>query len=122
MLATLLWLALVVSIPVLGLHRGYVIAALIGAGPLAGILLALGLHSRQPAPSAEPLHALIGRLPGRLRPRIQRAVSNAVVQLNQLLADRRTLTSSVLWAAGNWVFDAASLWLFWPPTATGSTR
>jgi uncharacterized protein (TIRG00374 family) len=112
MLATLFWLALVVSIPVLGLHRGYVIAALIGAVLLAGILLALGLHSRQAAPAAEPLHALISRLPRRLQPRVQRTVSNAVVQLNQLLADRRTLTSSVLWAAANWVFDAASLWLF----------
>jgi hypothetical protein len=42
MLAALFWLALIVSIPVLGLHRGYVIAALIGAVLLAGILLALG--------------------------------------------------------------------------------
>jgi uncharacterized membrane protein YbhN (UPF0104 family) len=68
MLAALLWLALIVSIPVLGLHRGYVIAALVGAVLIAGILLALVLHSRQPALAAEPLHALISRMPRRLRP------------------------------------------------------
>jgi uncharacterized protein (TIRG00374 family) len=112
MLAALFWLALIVSIPVLGLHRGYVVAALIGAVLIAGVLLALFVHSRQPASTAEPLHAVIGLLPRRLRPRVQRSVSNASAQLNQLLADRRTLTSSVLWAAGNWIFDAASLWLF----------
>ncbi len=112
MLAALLWLALIVSIPILGLHRSYVIAALAGAVLIAGILLALFLHSRQPAPTAEPLHAVISRLPRAVRPRVQRSVSNAARQLNQLLSDRRTLISSVSWAAGNWVFDAASLWLF----------
>lgn len=112
MLAALLWLALIVSIPVLGLHRGYVIAALIGAILIAAILTALVLHARQPVTNNEPLHTIIQRLPRRIRPRVQKSASNAGQQLDQLLHDRRTLSSSALWAAGNWIFDAASLWAF----------
>jgi uncharacterized protein (TIRG00374 family) len=38
--------------------------------------------------------------------------SAAVRQLDELLPDRRALAGSALWAAGNWVLDAASLWVF----------
>ncbi len=112
MLAVLLWLALIVSIPVLGLNRGYITAALVGAILIAGILLALVLHARQPATTGEPFQAVIRRLPRTLRSRAQHAVSSAVRQLDQLLADRGALSTSALWATGNWIFDAASLWAF----------
>jgi len=110
-LAVLLWLALIMSIPVLGLHRAYVTAALVGAILIAGALLALLLHSRQPAPTTAPFAALI-RLPPKVRPRVQHAAIVASEQLRELLADRRALGSSALWAAGNWALDAASLWVF----------
>jgi uncharacterized protein (TIRG00374 family) len=110
-LAVLLWLALIVSIPVLGLHRAYVTAALVGAILIAGTLLTLLLHSRQPAPTTAPFAAVIRRLPLKIRPRVQHAVTMASRQLRHLMADRRALGASAVWAAGNWVFDAASLWV-----------
>jgi uncharacterized membrane protein YbhN (UPF0104 family) len=39
-------------------------------------------------------------------------VTDVSRQLDELLSDRRALGSSALWAAGNWIFDAASLWAF----------
>jgi len=112
MLAVLLWLALVVSIPVLGINRIYTTAALIGAILLAGLLLALILHSREPVATAQPFTTLIRKLPQRVRPRAQRIAAGAVRQVNQLLSDRSALAASASYAAGNWVLDAASLWVF----------
>ena len=111
-LAVLLWLALIMSIPVLGLHPAYVTAALVGAILIAGVLLALFRHSRQPAPTTVPFAAAIRRLPAKFRPRVQHAAVVAAEQLRELLADRRALRSAALWAAGNWAFDAASLGVF----------
>lgn len=74
MLTASVWLALVVSIPVLGMHRPYVTAATAGAILIAGTIVAIFLHSRQPASASGPLDGVIGRLPARIQPRLHHVV------------------------------------------------
>ena len=122
MLAALFWLALVVSIPALGLHRGYVVAALAGAILLAAVVVALVLHGRRPAPADEPLHKVIGLLPAKVRPRVQAAVSSASRQLDQLLADRGLSAPRRCGRPGTGSSTRLRCGRSWPRTATGSTR
>jgi uncharacterized protein (TIRG00374 family) len=111
-LAALTWLALVASIPFVGLRRLYLVAAIIGAVLIAVTLLAFFFHSRGASPARRLPRWVIRPLPARFRPRIEQATRAASGQLRQLLADRPTLRASATWAAGNWALDAASLWVF----------
>jgi uncharacterized protein (TIRG00374 family) len=111
-LAGMWWAALVISIPFFGPSPLYVTCAIIGAFLIVGIVVGLLGHARQDEPAPDPLHRLIQRLPARFRPRLERAARLAADQLRQLLADRQVLRSAAGWAAANWAFDAASLWVF----------
>jgi uncharacterized protein (TIRG00374 family) len=111
-LAALTWLALVVSIPFAAVHLLYLVGAILGAVLVAVTTLVIVLRSRQATPSDGGLLRLVGRLPDRIRPRVQRAVVGASAQIRQLLADRQTLRNSVAWAGGSWLLDAASLTVF----------
>jgi uncharacterized protein (TIRG00374 family) len=113
-LAAIAWLALVASIPFVGLHSLYAVAATIGGILIAATALTIFLRSRQrsPAPSGEVVRRIIQRLPLRVRPRIEAAARAAAGQLRRLLADKRSLRDSASWSVGNWGLDAASLWLF----------
>jgi uncharacterized protein (TIRG00374 family) len=111
-LAALLWTALVVSIPFFGPNTAYVSAAIVGALIIAGGMIGLVRHQRQPASSPQALHRVIALLPRRFRPRVQQAAGLAADQLRQLLADRGALRAAAGWAVASWVFDAASLWVF----------
>jgi uncharacterized protein (TIRG00374 family) len=114
-LIAMLWFALVVSIPLVGVSPLYLAVAVIGALLIAAVLLAVFARSRETTPTAPDrglLQAVIRRLPHRVRPRIERAVQDASHQLHQLLADKQALRSSATWAAASWALDAASLWVF----------
>jgi uncharacterized membrane protein YbhN (UPF0104 family) len=111
-LAGILWLALVASLPLLGLHPVYVTAAAIGAILIASSFLALLGRSRPEAPGNGMLRAVVTRLPRRIQPRVQRTLDGSAAQLHQLLTDKRGLRVSASWAAGSWLLDAASLWVF----------
>jgi uncharacterized protein (TIRG00374 family) len=111
-LAAMLWLSLLVSIPLLGLHPVYVTAAIIGAIVIAAVFLAIFIRSHSDEPSSGLPQALIQRLPRRIRGKVQRGFEASAAQLRQLLADRRGLRLSAAWSAGNWGLDAASLWVF----------
>jgi uncharacterized protein (TIRG00374 family) len=111
-LAAILWLALLVSIPLLGFHPVYVTAAIVGAIVIAAILLAIYLRSHAEGPPTGLPHAIIQRLPRRWRSRVEQSFDAAAVQLSRLLDDRRGLRISASWSAANWGLDAASLWVF----------
>ncbi len=111
-LAAIAWLALVASIPFVGLHSLYLAAAIIGGVLIAASAFAIALRSRHPNHTSSVLDRVVRRLPQRFRPRIERAVREATAQLQQILANKRELRVSALWAASNLVLDAASLWVF----------
>jgi uncharacterized protein (TIRG00374 family) len=112
-LAAVAWLAMVASIPFVGLHSLYVAAATVGGILIAVSALGMFLRSRQaPTRRSDMPPRFIQHLPTRFRPRVDRAVRAASGQLRQLLANKRSLRASVSWSAGNWGLDAASLWVF----------
>jgi uncharacterized protein (TIRG00374 family) len=111
-LVAVFWVALLVSIPVVGFNTLYLVSAGIGAVLVAGVVVGFVQLSHHEAPGAELLGRLTPHLPRRVRPRVERAVRSGSLHLAQLLANRSGLRRSALCAVGNWAFDAASLWVF----------
>jgi uncharacterized protein (TIRG00374 family) len=111
-LNVLLWLSLVISIPLAGFHPIYVTVAITGAVLLLGIAtLAFGV-TRQSQRASRILRGIGNRIPGLTADRVEQAIREAGNSLSALSRDRRTLASSLTWAALNWLLDAASLWCF----------
>ncbi|HEY7280314.1 MAG TPA: YbhN family protein [Actinomycetota bacterium] len=108
----LLWLALVVSIPLHGFNPVYVTAAAVGAvliGAFALLVLAL---TRGEARAAKVFRAVARKLPFLDEEKVHRMVHRLAARIRSLLRDRRLLLRAIGWAAANWIFDAASLWVF----------
>lgn len=111
-LVVLLWIGLVVSIPLLGIHLGYVVTATLGAVVLTGLAgLVVGMSRGQARTRAVAVR-LLRPLPAGPQARVLHGLDVGAAQVTQLLADRRGLRRFALWASWNWVFDAASLWVF----------
>ena len=112
-LNVLLWISLVVSIPFAGLHSWYESVALL-VGMLA--LLALGALvfalTRGEEVAARALRALARPIPRVTEAQADRFVRRVGMSLRDLGRDRERLRRAVLWAALNWLLDAASLWAF----------
>ena len=111
-LNVLLWLSLVVSIPLAGFHPIYVTVAIVGALIILAVgLLILGV-TRGTDRASRIMDALGRRLPGGLGNRLGQAVRDSSATFAALARDRRVLRDSLIWAAMNWLLDAASLWCF----------
>jgi uncharacterized protein (TIRG00374 family) len=111
-LVGLLWIALVMAIPFVGVRTTYLVAAGFGAAFIAAVVLAaLGLSRGMPG-AGTVTHGVVRLFPAKLRGRVEHALVAAVSQLGDLLADRQELRRSGLWAAGSWLLDASSLWVF----------
>jgi uncharacterized protein (TIRG00374 family) len=106
------WLALLVSIPLTGYNPLYGFAAIAGLILItlfAGTILLLTRGKRQAADLVERI--------ARHVPLVKIDVVAGLVQkiadrLVILLRDRQLLTHALIWAAANWLLDAASLWVF----------
>ncbi len=111
-LNVLLWLSLVVSIPLAGFHPIYVTVAIVGALIMLAVgLLVLGV-TRGTDRASRVMDALGRRLPGGLGDRLGQAVRDSSATISALARDRRILRDALIWAAMNWLLDAASLWCF----------
>lgn len=106
------WFALVISIPLQGYNPAYGFGALLGVlllGFFAGLVLLLTRGERQAS--------LFVRRVGHRLPFVR---AEALVSLLQKVADRmkilftnsELLTRAGIWAAANWLLDAASLYVF----------
>ncbi len=107
----ILWVALIVSIPIRGVNAIYGSAALAGVivMGLAGALV-FGLMEGQ-GRSERVIRWLARKV--RLDDDKAAAVLQRVAErLDQLISDKRLLGRVAFWAALNWLFDAASLWVF----------
>lgn len=108
----LFWVALVISIPLEGFNPLYGIAAIAGLlllAAFAGLILLLtkGRHR-----AAERLYRMARHLPFVDPAGVRRAVQSIADRVQILLSDREMLGRALLWAAANWLLDAASLWVF----------
>jgi uncharacterized protein (TIRG00374 family) len=111
MLNVILWVGLIISIPVRGVN------ALYGTAAVAGIIImggaaALVFGLMEGAGRAESALRWLARKFGFSEDRAGAAVRQIGGRLEDLAADRQLMVRVALWAAANWVLDAASLWVF----------
>jgi len=111
-LNVLLWLGLLISIPLRGFNPLYGTAALLGIFLLAAFAAAVALLTKGEARAARLLRALARRLPLIDEQKVHDVVHALATRLRELGNDRHMLMRAVGWAAANWLFDAASLWVF----------
>ncbi len=106
------WLALLISIPLSGVNALYGVAAICGAILLALFAGTVLLLTRGRQRAAERLVRLTRHIPFVDPARVAHVVSRLADRLQVLLQDREMLKRALLWASGNWLLDAASLWIF----------
>ena len=114
-LNALLWMALIVSIPLTGFNPIYVTAAIIGALLLAAFAGLVFFLTRGEERAAIVLRNLVTRLPflkQSVADTADRVVHQIAARIRIMAADRALLRRAVLWAAANWLLDAASLFVF----------
>ncbi|HYX44571.1 MAG TPA: YbhN family protein [Acidimicrobiales bacterium] len=108
----ILWVSLVVSIPVRGTRPLYTTAAAVGVvvfGVLSGLILGL---TRAEGQTATLLCRVAQRLPFLDGRQVESVVHRLAGRLRDLVCHPRLVARAVAWAAGNWLLDAASLWVF----------
>lgn len=107
----LLWFGLIISIPIRGVNKGYGLAAVAGIiVMLIAALLVLGLMDGQGR--AERALRWIARKLRLNEDRAGAALRQVASRLDDLATDRQLLMRVAAWALANWLFDAASLWVF----------
>ena len=111
-LNVLLWLALVISIPLDGIHKVYVTVALAGVLLLGVFAALIYLLTKGEDFAARALRAAARPLPFISGDKIEEVVRQIGTRLRFLISDRVLLRRSLIWATANWLFDAASLWAF----------
>ncbi len=114
-LNAILWLALIVSIPLTGFSPIYATAAGVGALVLAAFAAMVLLVTRGEDRAATALRTLVRRLPFSRKgaaDTADRVVHQIAARIRVMAADRALLRRAVIWAAANWLLDAASLFVF----------
>ena len=107
----ILWCALIVSIPVRGVNAIYGSAALAGV-IVMGLAAALVFGLMEGQGRSERVIRWIAR---KLRMDDDKAavvLHRVAERLEQLISDKQLLGRVAFWAALNWLFDAAALWIF----------
>jgi len=111
MLNLILWLGLIISIPIRGVNKLYGTAAVFGIIIMGGAA-ALVFGLMEGAARAERILRWTARRLGLNEDRAGAAVRQVGGRLEDLAADRQLLFRVALWAAANWLLDAAALWVF----------
>lgn len=110
-LNALLWMALLASLPVDGLRPVYLVVTVLG---LVAMLLTAALiltFTRGEARAVRVVRWLGGHLPRVGPDRLEAAVLRVAGSIEHLRS-RSLLVRGTVWAALNWLLDAAALWAF----------
>ncbi|HLG68555.1 MAG TPA: YbhN family protein [Acidimicrobiales bacterium] len=106
------WFSLIISVPLAGYNPLYGIAALAGVLLVVTFGTVVLLLTRGRGRTAHFLQRVAAHVPF-LKPDAVSSLAHRVADLLLgLLRDRRLLTRALVWAAANWLLDAASLWVF----------
>jgi len=114
-LNAILWLALIVSIPLTGFNPIYSTAAIIGALLLAVFAALVLLLTKGEERAAIVVRSLVIRLPllkQSAADTTDRLLHQIAARIRVMAGDHALLRRAVLWAAANWLLDAASLFVF----------
>jgi uncharacterized protein (TIRG00374 family) len=106
------WLALVISIPLRGFNPAYGFAALAGVFLLAAFFGTILLITRGQRWAANWLRFLARHVPALDPEKVTALLAKVADRITMLVNNRRTLWAAFMWAALNWLFDAACLWVF----------
>ncbi len=106
------WLALVISIPLRGFNPAYGFAALAGVFLLAAFFGTILLITRGQRWAANWLRFLARHVPALDPEKVTVLLAKVADRITMLVNNRRTLWAAFMWAALNWLFDAACLWVF----------
>jgi hypothetical protein len=107
----LLWTALIVSIPIRGVNAIYGSAALAGV-IVMGIAGSLVFGLMEGQGRSERIIRWIARRFGVNDDKAAIVLHRVAERLEQLISDKTLLGRVAFWAALNWLFDAAALWVF----------
>ena len=107
-----LWLGLIVSIPIRGFNPLYGAAAVLGALLLALVGGAVIALTKGEDRLAGVVCAVADRIPFLDGQDVSSVLHRVAVRLRGLATDPQLLGRAALWAALNWVFDMAALWVF----------
>ncbi|HEY5025023.1 MAG TPA: lysylphosphatidylglycerol synthase transmembrane domain-containing protein [Acidimicrobiales bacterium] len=111
-LNVMLWLALLISIPLAGLHPIYVVTALVGLLALFGAATLAYTLTRGGEWAVRVVRSVGRRIPRVGADRLERLVRQVGDSVVHLAQERALLKRALLWAGLNWLLDAASLWSF----------
>jgi uncharacterized protein (TIRG00374 family) len=107
----ILWVGLIISIPIRGVNAFYGSAALAGV-IVMGIAGALVFGLMEGQGRSERVIRWVARKFRFDDDKAAVVLHRVAERLEQLLNDRRLLGRVAFWAALNWLFDAAALWIF----------
>ncbi|HEY5093205.1 MAG TPA: YbhN family protein [Acidimicrobiales bacterium] len=106
------WFALVLSIPLRGFNPAYGFAALAGIFLMAAFFGTILLITRGQRQAANWLRWVAQRIPALDPEKVARLLAKVAERITMLVNNRRTLWGAFMWAALNWLLDAACLWVF----------
>jgi uncharacterized protein (TIRG00374 family) len=110
-LNSIFWLALIVSIPVYGVNKAYISAAVAGVVLMvAAAAIVFGLKNGEGR--AERVLRWIARRLHQNQDKAGEAVRHIADRVTDLFHNRPLLARVTLWATANWLLDAAALWVF----------
>ncbi|HUF96502.1 MAG TPA: lysylphosphatidylglycerol synthase transmembrane domain-containing protein, partial [Ilumatobacter sp.] len=107
----ILWCGLIVSIPIRGVNAFYGSAALAGI-IVMGVAAALVFGLMEGQGRSERIVRWIARSLRFNEEKAAAVLHRLAERLDQLISDRPLLRRVAFWAALNWLFDAAALWVF----------
>ena len=106
------WLALLISIPRSGLQPAYATAAIVGAAALTLVATLVLLLMKGQGPLDRIVRAIARKLPRTDPDNASYVLQRIVEHLRELAKRPDIVRRGIFWAAANWIFDAASLWVF----------
>lgn len=110
-LNVIFWTGLIMSVPFRGVNGAYSIAAVAGI-MIIGLAAMLVIGVMDGSGRAERLVRWIGRTLRFDEDKFAAVLHQVAERLEELVSDRQLLRRVVFWALANWLFDAASLWVF----------
>jgi hypothetical protein len=111
-LNVMLWIALLISLPAHGGNAVYATVTGLGTLLIAAVFAVVVLVTRNDAGTVRVVRAVARRVPKLSVDSVERLVRTFAERLRALGTDKPLLLRAALWAAANWILDAASLWVF----------